>query len=319
MKKPAIIIALSILFFCSSAAADDTISYYGVEAEIRDDFSVYNKLTFVFSEPLASFSYRIDRRLYNLRASGTFETEKCSAKNEGVDSVIYCTMTGLPENAKIVLEFDTKDDIKRAMNNNMFDTSYPVERRTERISMFLKLPFNGVLSDGSEANQSFFPRDGQVITDGRHIIVYWDRENVSAGKVMKFSAMYENAPNGGAQNVIIMLLMAVVAVAMVAMLYIAKKRAGPKSINVIAPMLTGDERRVIDIVAGNGGTVIQRVIVRETDFSKAKVSRIVNGLKNRRVLDIEPRGRTNKIILRIKEEGKPDDSNETGKAPPAAQ
>jgi uncharacterized membrane protein len=84
-------------------------------------------------------------------------------------------------------------------------------------------------------------------------------------------------------------------------------------------MLTGDERRVIDIVAGNGGTVIQRVIVRETDFSKAKVSRIVNGLKNRRVLDIEPRGRTNKIILRIKEEGKPDDSNETGKAPPAAQ
>ena len=41
--------------------------------------------------------------------------------------------------------------------------------------------------------------------------------------------------------------------------------------------------------------------MRETDFSKAKVSRLVKNLKERGVVDIEPvSGRENRIILKIK-------------------
>lgn len=303
MKLLVLFIALFSLFFaCAASAQESGLKYYGIEADIKDDFSVHNRLTFILSEPETSFSYEVGRRVYNFRFNSSFDVARCSVKVEGAKSVITCALTGLPTTPKLAFEFDTRDEIKKALNNIMFDMSFMVADETERVSVFLKLPFNSVLSSGSEANESFYPRDGQIITDGRHIMVYWDRENLEAGKLLRFSAMYENTGNSGeAQNIVIMVLMVVIAVAMLSMLLIARRRAAPKSINVIAPMLTDDERKVIDIIAKNGGSVIQRVIVRETDFSKAKVSRIVNGLKGRKVLDIEPVGRTNKIILKIKE------------------
>ena len=47
---------------------------------------------------------------------------------------------------------------------------------------------------------------------------------------------------------------------------------------------------------------MQKVLVRETDFSKAKVSRLVKSLSERGVLEVEPMGRTNKIKLKIEKE-----------------
>jgi uncharacterized membrane protein len=46
------------------------------------------------------------------------------------------------------------------------------------------------------------------------------------------------------------------------------------------------------------GTVDQRQIVRETDFSKAKVSRIISNLVERGVLEKEVKGRKNLIRLK---------------------
>jgi len=66
-------------------------------------------------------------------------------------------------------------------------------------------------------------------------------------------------------------------------------------------LLNKDEKRMVDIIARQGGDARQRVLVKESDFSKAKVSRLVKNLKERGVVDTEPiSGRENKVILKIK-------------------
>ncbi len=67
------------------------------------------------------------------------------------------------------------------------------------------------------------------------------------------------------------------------------------------PLLNKDEKRVVDIIARNDGQVRQSVIVKESDYSKAKVSRLIKNLKERGVVDTDPiSGRENKVILKIK-------------------
>ena len=72
------------------------------------------------------------------------------------------------------------------------------------------------------------------------------------------------------------------------------------TIRVVTSVLREDERKIVGILESHEGKVIQKVIVRETDFSKAKVSRLVKNLKERGIIDVEPIGRTTKITLKIR-------------------
>ncbi|MBI4896125.1 MAG: hypothetical protein HY832_01095 [Candidatus Aenigmarchaeota archaeon] len=63
------------------------------------------------------------------------------------------------------------------------------------------------------------------------------------------------------------------------------------------PILTEHERKVLEIVIRDK-KVDQRKVVKETDFSKAKVSRIVQDLLLRGVLEKVRKGRTNILTLK---------------------
>ena len=64
-----------------------------------------------------------------------------------------------------------------------------------------------------------------------------------------------------------------------------------------------DEKKVVDVLKAHNGSVGQKIIVRETGFSKAKVSRLVNSLKERNVIIVEPiSGRENRIVLKTTKE-----------------
>jgi len=71
------------------------------------------------------------------------------------------------------------------------------------------------------------------------------------------------------------------------------------SVKVVMPLLKGDERVIVDILRERKGEAIQRALVRESDFSKAKVSRLVANLKERGIVDVEHLGRTNRVKLKL--------------------
>ena len=67
------------------------------------------------------------------------------------------------------------------------------------------------------------------------------------------------------------------------------------------PILTDNERKVMEIILDSKKPIDQREVVRKTDFSKSKVSRIVQNLTERKIIEKIPKGRTNILKLKIKE------------------
>jgi uncharacterized membrane protein len=70
------------------------------------------------------------------------------------------------------------------------------------------------------------------------------------------------------------------------------RRERPKPEYVVA-----DERLVLDAIKKEGGKIIQSDLVKNTGFSKAKVSKILSELENRNLIRKEKYKRTNLIFL----------------------
>lgn len=66
---------------------------------------------------------------------------------------------------------------------------------------------------------------------------------------------------------------------------------------VLLKALEGDERRTVKIIVDNGGRVFQNDLVNSLNFSKAKVSRILFKLEQRKIITKEKYGLTNSVSL----------------------
>jgi uncharacterized membrane protein len=78
----------------------------------------------------------------------------------------------------------------------------------------------------------------------------------------------------------------------------AAREAKPKQSPLNLKSLTPDERKIIEIVNEGGGVLFQSEIVEKTGFPKAKVSRILDRLEAREVVERRRRGMTNAIMIK---------------------
>jgi uncharacterized membrane protein len=76
----------------------------------------------------------------------------------------------------------------------------------------------------------------------------------------------------------------------------------PKKKKVVIPEnLTDDERKIIDELVKQNGMIFQSEIVEKLDVSKVKVTRILDKLEGRGLIERRRRGMTNAIILKHSE------------------
>ena len=177
---------------------------------------------------------------------------------------------------------------------------YPIDHFVYNMFSKIYLPETGSLYN-QVSNESVFPRYGNVISDGKHIIVYWERENIMEGDDLVFSVSYAlPLGDGSFYDTAIVVIIAVVIIVSLGIFYFKNTYKPVQTLQVVMPLLREDEKTIIDIMTKYGGETNQKVLVRETDFSKAKVSRILAGLKERGILEIEHIGRTNKVRMNIK-------------------
>lgn len=64
--------------------------------------------------------------------------------------------------------------------------------------------------------------------------------------------------------------------------------------------LEEDQRKIYKLIMDSEGAIYQSEIVEETDFSKAKVSRLLNKMEGKGVITRRKKGRTNLVILKNK-------------------
>lgn len=307
------VLIVSVLCFTINVSAEGVkIKYYGIEMSIREDLSIDNTITFKFKTPISHLDYQPDFRMHDLNVSTNFGPIDCRTFESGESTRISCDLMGIiTEDNYIRFDFRTKEGVKRVGNKHEFMVSYGISHETERVFASIKLPERAVLA--AEGNESYFPRDAKVITDGRRIITIWERLNLTQGANLDFSVLYEMpGTRGEIDNLLISVLTVIIVAAMLGIaVYVRRGYKRPAgTVKVVAPLLRDDERAIISILTKHGGKAMQRVLVRESDFSKAKVSRLVKSLKERKVLDVEPLGRTNRITLKIKGEGQTEPGKE---------
>lgn len=301
MKQLFMAVSVFLVFLISISANGTAagLDYYGIESEISDDMIISSKVTLTFDEPVAHLDYSFDFEIFDLQATSDFNWVNCDLSASDTKSDISCDFMGMNSQKKtLTLEFKTREGIKVIGDRYQYTSLYEISIPVERAFVSVKLPKNGILTE-EVANESYFPSDGDIFTDGRHIIVYWERSNLNVRDVIDLSVLYNIPMIGGAfYNIIITVLTIVVIVVMIGIAYYIRKT--PKAADAVKAVLNQDEKIIIDILNDYKGKIGQKVLVRESDFSKAKVSRLIKNLYNRGVVEIEPvSGRENRILLKL--------------------
>jgi len=291
-------LACLVLLSGNSNAAG--LEYYGIEDAINNDQSVHNTIVLKFKEPVARLDYSLGFKIYNFTAKSDFPLADCDSADTASGSLISCDFIGMTTKTnQLTLDFDTNDVIDKIDSNYKFAVNYGVSLPIDRVFALIKMPENGILAE-MVANQSYYPQDGSIMTDGRRIMLYWEKTNVTDSSDLQFSVLYTMPGSRGPLfNYIIVFLTAVVIVVMIAVVvYMKRGSRGAKPEEVIQSVLNKDEKAVVDVLNRHEGKVVQKAIARESGFSKAKVSRLVRNLKERGVVIVEPvSGRENRIIL----------------------
>lgn len=305
MKQFVLIFAsLVVMLPIFSAMASATeLNYYGIEASIDKSFLVTTTSTLIFDRPINHLDYNLDFNILNLSVTSLSGTNRCDFNNIDSGSKISCNFYGMTENdTTIKFTFTTRSAITRIGDDYEFKASFPIAMPTKRMFSIIKLPPQGMLA-ADVANQSYLPPDGKVLTDGKKIIVSWQKTNLTMNDLLTFSVLYEVTGAGDVMwDVTIMALTFIVVFSMfgVAIYMRRGSKTAVKEVKVL-PLLNKDEKKIVDIIAKHEGESRQRALVKESDFSKAKVSRLVKNLTERGVVETEPiSGRENKVILKIK-------------------
>ncbi len=292
----ALLAAVSALAQPASALG---LEYYGIKT-VLEDSSTHNTVSLRFDSVISQLNYGLDFHVSNLTHESNFISD-CRALNSGSGSNIVCDFIGMTEeNRFITLEFDADGNIRREGDEYQFIRNYGVPVPVDRSFVSITLPRNAILA-GENINQSIFPAGGKTSSDGKRIIVYWEMNNVTSGNDLGFSVKYTIADRDY-YNMIVLAMALVIVVVMFGVIAYAKRSPQPvpkEKEGPVTSVLTSNEKAIVDVLQRHGGKAIQKVLVRETDFSKAKVSRLVKNLVQRGVVETEPIGRTTKVTLKM--------------------
>jgi uncharacterized membrane protein len=288
-----------VIFICFSKNINALeVQYYGIEARILKNMTLETSVTFLINCSEKKFDYEMIYDIYDFSYNIKNGFGECIQNKKNISCEFLCEPDKNTINIK--LNFNTAKNVKKVFDKYEFSASYPIQYNTQRIFILVYLPQTATLPT-DVPNESFSPKYGQTLTDGKHIIVYWEKHNLTKGESFDISVKYNlpSPPRDPSQDFAVITLTIVIIMIMIGMgTYM--RRSKKDSINLILPLLKKEEKVIIDILNKYNGETFQRTLVRESNFSKATVSRLVNSLKERGIIEVEPLGRTNKIKLKLK-------------------
>src|SRR3989344_422118 len=270
--------------------------FYGVDSKIENS-TLKTSLTITIDEQINKLFFYVtpipEIRKFSITSGDV------SCKSADTRGGISCDISNLNESGgTISLDLDSR--LKLGEGKADITSSYEIPFNARSVYSSLRLPPRAVLSEDPPQN-SISPRNGEVKTDGKHIIVFWTKGNITAGDVLTFSASYSLLEQRESPINTLLLVPIVVILTAFVWLVIRHKRT-TKTIGQTAAVsvLSKDEKTLFDILKAHDNKVNQKILVRESNFSKAKVSRLIKELRDRGVIEIEAiSGRENRILLKL--------------------
>ncbi len=308
------LVILCLLFATVSAlmlpaAQALALSYYGVKDTINEDLTVGHEITLQFDSPISRLTYELGFAITNLSVEKNFDAADCRDEETGTGSRIVCDFVGMTAEKNLLkLLFTSTGTIREVDTHYQYAANYGISLPVQTAFTLIRLPKNGILTEEG----SYAPADGKVLTDGKYIMVFWNAANLTSGNNLQFSVDF-GLPvlDTGTSLIVLYSITGTVIIVLAGLLFYSRRhRRVEQAAELLTAVLNEDEKTVVEIVRQAGGKVGQKIIVRESGFSKAKVSRLVKSLKARNVLDTEPiSGRENRVLIKTETMEKKKDDN----------
>lgn len=281
---------VSVLSILPTAFA--VIQFYGAETDLNTNGNANIKLTITFKEPVKEFQLAIFGVIKDFTASSNSGPVNCNTEIEAA-SIVSCKMNLTQDKRSLELNFKTNDFVRNIDSKSLFSLDLSLSQPIDQATSLVKLPEGYALTNTSLI-PAIFPSANSILSDGRRIIVNWVFSNLTVNQPFKFQTLYESVKNGFPTMLLISGLLSLLVLSGIG-LFFYRRLKKPKE--VILSVLDDYERKVVELITTAGGEANQRKVVIESNFSKAKVSRVVKRLQERGLLEVTRLGRKNKLKL----------------------
>ncbi len=295
------VIASFMLMQANAYAAGESvqkITFLGAEVELGE--VAHTKLTITFDQnsAISSFTLPLFYDIQNLKADANFGNASCTSQKKQFGSQIECAVSPTSEKRMLNLEYDSFDLTQKIDKQLLYKQEFHVPMETTQLSFKVMLPEGMFLSSGGTFQQ-YLPVNGEKGSDGRRIFISWRKENLTGGESFDTQIFYEaSSDNSGTVALFAggIVGLGAVIVALIIGFWLFFKRF-KKNIKIVLPVLKSDEKEIMELLIKGKGNSNQKLLVRESNYSKAKVSKILSSLKERGIINLERIGRSNNVYL----------------------
>jgi hypothetical protein len=292
--KRFILISL-IIFLSFDLALAQTIKEINTTIDIQSNGKTNIEIIFRFTDEIKEVQFPIPYEIYDL----TFDGGKCYVE-KSVKNVLICKPSSPFIVGQIIIKtnFRTEGMTTTKNNKTSFTFDIPILIDTERMNVVVKLPELMALVDNDLLPLS--PSGANIGSDGRRIVLKWHFEDEFKGDIIPLRIYYENLNPTNFLQLIdfrwIIFFLLIIAVGV----FLVYDRVSKKS-SIVLSILNEAERTIVNIIQQTGGKDIdQRLLVKSSGFSKAKVTRVLQSLEARGVVSLTRIGRKNKVVLKKK-------------------
>lgn len=276
--KPLITVLVFFLFISPVAALD--ISTYSVEYDIQSNGQVEESVTIVFSEPLDqptqnSLSLGEVSSIQVLADGQLLETD---VMKEGNDvQVVFETPAST---STLLITFTAHTLVFQSTEVSQFftDLSPP---SSESMSVQVILPRGFVIF-----RDTFFPSNALIGSDGERITLTWTFTEPEES--LAFSVQYE--PVIKTNDLLLPLVIVLAILAIIALFFLFRRKRRTDFLYTFFE----DERKVI-LALQSEKVAYQNTLERRLQFSRAKMTRIIQKLERKGLVAKEKAGRTNRL------------------------
>ncbi|MBI2145595.1 hypothetical protein HYU18_04725 [Candidatus Woesearchaeota archaeon] len=204
----------------------------------------------------------------------------------------------------VAVKYKTASLLQHAGGTSFFIADVPATG-ADGVSVLVALPEGATLKHSVDSPvSSFVPQTGQVITNGKRIIVRWDETDFVSGT--SILVMY----NTGTEKGVLLPLLAVAALALLAVLsvFVYIRRKGKPLVlsagtvtdaSALTRNLFEGEKKIIQLlVVAKDSELWQKQIEISTGFPKVTLSRKLRSLEQKGLIEKVPYGNANKIRLK---------------------
>lgn len=284
---------LGILLLATPAFASDNYVY--AETRVFSDDSAHVGISITLDSPkLGEISVPLSgiTDFSKLTTEANFAGFSCRpVDSSSYDLLLVCDVSSIMDSrGSFKVEFDTYSLMNSANGFKKFHQQLIAPSGLNFTRVQLKL----ILPEGSDL-KDYSPSDPSMISVARHGTIteaLWTRSDVLPTDTLDVRANY--VPSNGEVDLSVFYGIIIVLAVLASSAFVYRRRLSPQ---LLMPVLKSDEKLVMESVLKHGGTAHQKVIVRESGYSKAKVSKVLKSLADRGVVKLERVGRSNMVHL----------------------